>query len=79
MRAIRAFPDFPSPYRWLAAALGQLGRVDEGLIALQKAQQLSPPEWDFQVRNRPAWFSPEGHAHMLEGLTKAGWNASPAS
>jgi len=21
-RAIRSFPDFPSPYRWLAAALG---------------------------------------------------------
>ena len=28
-RAIRSFPDFPSPYRWLAAALGELGRTAE--------------------------------------------------
>jgi adenylate cyclase len=73
-RAIRAFPNFPSPYRWLAAALGQLGRAEEGRRAWEKAQQLSPAEWDFQVRNCPAWFRPEGHTHMIEGLTKAGWS-----
>ena len=28
-RAIRSHPDFPNPYRWLAAALGQLGRTEE--------------------------------------------------
>jgi adenylate cyclase len=28
-RAIRSYPEFPNPYRWLAAALGQLGRTEE--------------------------------------------------
>ena len=28
-RAIRAYPDYPHPYRWLAAALGQLGHIEE--------------------------------------------------
>ena len=28
-RAVRAHPDFPLAYRWLAAALGQLGRAAE--------------------------------------------------
>src|SRR5262249_31721961 len=28
-RAIRSYPDFPNTYRWLAAALGQLGRTVE--------------------------------------------------
>src|SRR6266851_1282770 len=36
-RAIRSFPDFPSPYRWLAAALGELGRTAEAKEALEKA------------------------------------------
>lgn len=72
-RAIRAFPDFPSPYRWLAAALGQLGRDEEAASALERAVAVSPQAFDFQVRQRPAWFRSEDHAHMLEGLRKAGW------
>ena len=72
-RAIRAFPDFPSPYRWRAAALGQLGRKSEAAADVEKAMALSPGEWDFQVRNRPPWFSGEAHAHMLDGLVRAGW------
>jgi adenylate cyclase len=73
-RAIRAFPDFPSPHRWLAAALGQLDRVEEGRRAWEMARQISPAEWDFQVLNRPPWFTPERHVHMLDGLKKAGWS-----
>jgi adenylate cyclase len=72
-RAIRSFPDFPSPYRWLAAALGALGRTAEAKEALEKAITVSPTSFDFQVRRRPAWFRPEEHAHMLDGLRKAGW------
>ena len=71
-RAIRSFPDFPSPYRWLAAALGQLGRTEEAKEALEKAITVSPASFDFQVRERPPWFRPEDHAHMLDGLRKAG-------
>ncbi len=72
-RAIRSFPDFPSPYRWLAAALGELGRTAEAKAALEKAIAVSPDAFDFQVRERPPWFRPEEHAHMLDGLRKAGW------
>ena len=71
-RAIRSFPDFPSPYRWLAAALGELGRTEEAKEALEKAITVSPASFDFQVRERPPWFRPEDHAHMLDGLRKAG-------
>jgi adenylate cyclase len=28
-RAIRSYPAYPLPYRWLAAALGQLGQFEE--------------------------------------------------
>ncbi|TMH25984.1 MAG: tetratricopeptide repeat protein, partial [Betaproteobacteria bacterium] len=72
-RAIRSFPDFPSPYRWLAAALGELGRTEEAKTALEKAITVSPDSFDFQVRQRPPWFRPEEHSHMLDGLKKAGW------
>lgn len=72
-RAIRAFPDFPSSYRWLAAALGQLGRGAEAKDALAKAIAVSPAAFDFQVRQRPAWFRPQDHDHMLDGLRRAGW------
>lgn len=72
-RAIRSFPDFASPYRWLAAALGELGRTAEAKEMLEKAIAVSPASFDFQVRERPLWFRPEDHAHMLDGLRKAGW------
>jgi adenylate cyclase len=76
-RAIRSFPYFPSPYRWLAAALGELGRTAEAKAALEKAIAVSPDSFDFQVRERPPWFRPEEHAHMLDGLRKAGWERRP--
>ncbi len=72
-RAIRSFPDFASPYRWFAAALGELGRTAEAKAALEEAIAVSPASFDFQVRERPPWFRPEDHAHMLDGLRKAGW------
>jgi adenylate cyclase len=73
-RAIRTFPDFPSPYRWRAAALGELGQTAEANEALAKAIAISPASFDFQARQRPPWFRPEDHAHMLDGLRKAGWD-----
>jgi tetratricopeptide (TPR) repeat protein len=39
-RAIRSSPNYPNPYRWLAAALGQLGRIEEAKQALAKASEL---------------------------------------
>ena len=41
-RMIRDYPEFVSPYRWLAAALGQLDRTDAARDALRKAIEVSP-------------------------------------
>jgi adenylate cyclase len=73
-QAIRAFPDDPTHYRWLAAALGQLDRNEEAREALTKAIARAPAEFDLHVRERVPWFRSEDHAHMLEGLGKAGWH-----
>src|SRR6476660_136052 len=72
-RLIRSFPDFPMIYRWLAAALGQLGRTAEAKEALEKAVSRAPAAFDMYVRKRAPWFRPEDHAHLVEGLRKAGW------
>jgi adenylate cyclase len=72
-QAIRSYPDLPHLYRWLAAALGQLGRAEEARQALAEAIARGPDVFDLYVRARPPWVRPEDHAHMLEGLRKAGW------
>jgi adenylate cyclase len=72
-RAIRLNPDYPMPYRWLAAALGQIGRTSEAKETLDKAMAVAPASFDMHVRGRVPWMRPEDHAHMLEGLRKAGW------
>jgi adenylate cyclase len=71
-RAIRSYPDYPNTYRWLAAALGQLGRIEEAKEALEKAIAVAPVAFDMYIRAWPPWIRPEDHAHMLEGLRKAG-------
>jgi adenylate cyclase len=72
-RVIHAYPDHPLVYRWLAAALGQAGRLDEAKEALTKAVAIAPGSFDLYVRRRVPWHRPEDHAHTLEGLRKAGW------
>jgi adenylate cyclase len=72
-QVIRSYPDFPNTYRWLAAALGQLGRSEEAKEVLEKATAIAPASFDMYVRWRVPWMRPEDHAHMLEGLRKAGW------
>jgi adenylate cyclase len=68
--SIRSFPEYLPPYRWLAAALGQLGCVEVAKEALEKAMMMVPAPF---VRQRPPWYRPEDRAHLLEGLRKAGW------
>jgi adenylate cyclase len=72
-RVLRAYPDHPLVYRWLAAALGQLGRSDEARQALERAIALSSASFDLYVRHRVPWHREEDHRHMLDGLRKAGW------
>jgi len=74
-RAVRSNPEYLLPYRWLAAALGQLGRAAEAKEALERAIAISPASFDMYVRERVPWHRPEDYAHMLEGLRKAGWQA----
>jgi len=73
-RVIRSYPDHPLVYRWLAAALGQTGRIDEARAALAKAIAIAPASFDLYVRHRAPWHRPEDYAHMLDGLCKAGWS-----
>jgi adenylate cyclase len=71
-RAIRSYPNYPNIYRWLAAALGQLGRIEEAKQALEKAIAIATASFDMYVREHVPWRRQEDHAHMLEGLRKAG-------
>ena len=73
--AISLDPEFSGPYRWLAAALGQLGRADEARDALNRAIGTSHQSFALYVRSRPPWFRPDYHEHMLDGLRKAGWQS----
>src|SRR5258708_31904829 len=60
-------------YRWPAAALGQLGRAAEAKEWLEKANSYAPAAFKMYVHNRVPWFRAEDHAHLVEGLRKAGW------
>ena len=72
-RQLSAHPDYAGTRRWLAAALGQLGRTEEARAALEQVIAQSPGDLDVHARNRVRWMRPEDHEHMLDGLRKAGW------
>jgi adenylate cyclase len=72
-RLIRSYPEYPLPHRWLAAALGQLGQIEEARQVLDKAIAIAPASFDLYIRGRAPWWRPEDHARALEGLRKAGW------
>jgi adenylate cyclase len=72
-RVVRGYPGYPNPYRWLAAALGQLGRSGEAKEALQQAIAIAPNSFNVHVQTRIPLYRQEDYAHMLEGLRKAGW------
>ena len=71
--AIAHHPEHPLAYRWLAAALGQLGRINEGSDALRTAMGMSLRSFEAYVRSCPPSFRLQDHEHMLDGLRKAGW------
>ena len=66
-------PTYPLTYRWLAAALGQLGRNDAAREALKMAIERWPESFSRYTQTRPPWFQPDDFEHMLEGLRKLGW------
>ena len=73
LRCLARYPGAVATYRWLAAALGQLGRMEEARAALHKHLELSPRLFELYTRRRPPWHRPEDYEHMLDGLRKAGW------
>jgi adenylate cyclase len=51
---------------------GLMGRTTEAKEALEKATANAPERFDRFVRERHPGLRPEDHAHMIEGLRKAG-------
>jgi adenylate cyclase len=72
-RATFRYPQMPIGYRTLAAALGQLGRIEEARAALQAAIDVSPQGFVFPWFRRLPGFRPVDYEHLLDGLRKAGW------
>ena len=72
-QAITLHSYYPQPHRWLAAALGQLGRVAEARLALRRAREVFPRSFELYVEHRPVWFRIDQHEHLRDGLRKAGW------
>jgi adenylate cyclase len=72
-RVIRLRPDKSDGYRWKAAALAQLDRIDEAKKALQRAIEISPANVEF-YKHIPPWYRQRSadYARFLEGLRKAG-------
>ena len=64
-------------YRWMAAALGQLGRTEEARAALEKSIAFSHGS-SMSMSSTAPWMRPEDYEHMLDGLRKAGWQGEPA-
>ena len=75
-RLIADHPDHPWAYRWLAAALGQLGRTGEARAALDKAIAAAPDAFRLFAEQRMPWMGHAVYDHMLEGLCKAGWRGT---
>jgi adenylate cyclase len=71
-RLIRFRPDKSNAYRFKAAALGHLGQIEEANRALKMAVEVSPQNFEYFVRKRPAWMRAVDHDLQIEGLRKAG-------
>jgi adenylate cyclase len=72
-RFLAGNPANSMPRRYLAAALGQLGRNQEAAAELQAFLADAPHVFEATVRQRPPYVMPEDHKHLLDGMRKAGW------
>jgi TolB-like protein len=71
-QALRTHPDQPLTYRWLVAALGQLGRKEEAKVVMREAATvLAPVPFTTYAKTRGAWLREGDHAKLLDGLRKA--------
>jgi TolB-like protein/tetratricopeptide (TPR) repeat protein len=73
-RAMLANSSQTASFRLLAAALGQLGRIEEAHDIIQRATiALAPNSFDAYARRQFPWDTDEAQAHYLDGIRKAGW------
>jgi adenylate cyclase len=63
-------------YRTLAACCGQLERANEAQAALADLRRLLPKDADHQWEITNPYIDPAHRARFIEGMRKAGWNAS---
>ena len=71
----RRFPQHPFAYRWLAAALGQLGRIDEASVAIQALQKNWPNSFEMYVARQPPQYCSAEYKPLIDGLRRAGWGS----
>lgn len=72
-QALRAHPGQQLAYRWLTAALGQIGRIDEARAVMHEAAAaLAPMSFAAYAYSRGPWMRPEYYALLKDGLHKAG-------
>jgi adenylate cyclase len=79
-RAIRSYPNYPNAYGWLAAALGQLGRIEEAKQVLEKAIAIAPAAFDMlckRARPMEAAGRPRPHARGPAQSRDAGGVRAP--
>jgi adenylate cyclase len=67
------FPEFGVGFSWLAASLGQLGRIAEDQEVISAFVSQFPLAVDAQIRSRHPVISVSDHNQLLDGLRKAGW------
>jgi tetratricopeptide (TPR) repeat protein len=72
-RIIRLYPGFPLSYRWLPAALGQLGHTEEAKEALEKGVAIAPASFDMYVRRRVPGSARKTTPTWSKVSRKAGW------
>jgi adenylate cyclase len=61
-------------HRWLIAALGQLGRIDEARAVTRTAMEVLKMPFDNYVRYQAPSVRDRHHTHMHDGLRRAGWD-----
>jgi adenylate cyclase len=78
-RLLNSRPAASLPYRWLAAALGQEGRIDEAQAVLRRAVAVvAPLSIKDYVSERGPWLTDVYYEHLHEGLRRAGWTEGEA-
>lgn len=66
------WPNYSHANRWMAMALGQLGKREEARDVLALLNRVAPNHLQALIESRPVWCRPDDFAWMLDGLRRAG-------